>query len=61
MKAPWSCTVEEVCPGYFRATFSVGMQHFVLTDSDDPEEAKRHCEFLRDQFVVALRNAGFIP
>jgi len=58
---PWTCVARQVIPGHWKTTFTVGVQHFTLAESDDPEEGQHHCEFIRDQFLTALQKAGFIP
>jgi hypothetical protein len=45
----------------YRTVFTVEQQSFTLARSDDPDEAKVHCEFIGAMFCAALAKLGLKP
>lgn len=56
----WSVKVTRSGKTY-RTVFNVEQQSFTLAYSDDPDEAKVHCQFIGAMFCEALAKLGLKP
>lgn len=57
--APHSVKVARISRDHFQTVFSVGVQGFVLANTEDSEEGKEHCEFIQKMFRTALAHVSW--
>lgn len=54
----WDVTLKQVGPNSYITEFYVENQGFTIASASEDEEAKHHCELMRDLFLKALAKLG---